>query len=173
MADTSAQPPSQVFYESTRGYRNFKSFILLIIVPAFAALPIWGTIAGVPRGQYGGGQYVFVAILSIAFIAGFVKLIYNIAANVRDTVRIDTQGVIVPGGRRFAWNEITAIRFDRAPFSRRGYLAAELDRQAGYFCSIRGQKSLSVEEAVRLLERIGEFLAKSHPGVKVLAPKIN
>jgi hypothetical protein len=164
-ADTAAEP----FYVSARGYRNVKSVLLLIIVPLFAVFPTWAVLHG-PR-QIGWGSWLFALVTALALLAGFAKLVYNVATNLRQPVRIDTAGVLLASGRFLPWNEIAALRWDRGPFARGGYLACASTAEPTLFRPVFGQRSLSVEEAAQLLERIGRFLAKVHPRVKVGLPR--
>jgi hypothetical protein len=167
-----AEPTPAPFYESVRSYRNLKSAALFIVVPAFAFFPTWAMISGVPRGHYGGGSYVFATLLSLGFIAGFAKLFYNVVNNVREPARVDAEGVLLPSGQRIQWNQIAAMRFDRAPFSRRGYLACERSDQPSIFRSIRGQATLLPEDATAILQRIAAFAERAYPQVKVTLPRI-
>jgi hypothetical protein len=110
-------------------------------------------------------------VTALALLAGFAKLVYNVATNLRQPVRIDTAGVLLASGRFLPWNEIAALRWDRGPFARGGYLACASTAEPTLFRPVFGQRSLSVEEAAQLLERIGRFLAKVHPRVKVGLPR--
>ena len=91
MSETTAAP-TETFYESTRHYRNLKSALLLVVVPLFALLPTWVMLRGGPPGHYFTKEWFFGTIISLAFLFGLAKLLYNVTRDVRQPVRVDTAG---------------------------------------------------------------------------------
>lgn len=174
MSEPSSNPAAtpaaaEPFYVSARGYRNAKSGLLLVIVPLFAIFPTWAMLRG--PGQIGLGSWVFATITALALLAGFGKLVHIVVTDLRQPVRIDTAGVLLPSGRFLPWNEVAALRWDRGPFARGGYLACATTEEPTLFRSLFGERALSIDEAMPVLERIGRFLATTHPTVKVGLPK--
>lgn len=168
---SSDAPAPETFYASTHRYRNAKSVVLLVVIPLFAVMPIYIMVRGIPPGRYFTSQWFVATIVALGFIAGLVKLISNLVNNVQHPVRIDTAGVLLPSGRFLPWGEVSALRFDRGPFARRGYLACATTAEPTLFRSLFGERTLSPEEATRELERIGRFLLTAHPHVKVGLPQ--